>query len=137
MRLPRKCFCYASVFLSFPFALGRTLFSRTAVLFCLPHLRGDTTPLSFFLLFKLFLCPFRFSQGGCRYFPRSEITALVGGPGNMAVYRHILVIPPTAKVLPSINENRLPPKHYRRIALQPKKFRHILVLALPPKRYQP
>ena len=28
-------------------------------------------------------------QGGRRYFSRREITALVGGPGNMAVYRHI------------------------------------------------
>ena len=33
------------------------------------------------------------NQGGCRYFSRREITALVGGPGNMAVYRHSLVIP--------------------------------------------
>ena len=43
-------------------------------------------------------------QGGRRYFSRREIAALVGGPGNMAVYRHILVIPPTAKVLPPKNE---------------------------------
>ena len=65
------------------------------------------------------------NQGGRRCFSRREITALVGGPGNMAVYRHILVIPPTAKVLPP--KNRLPPKQYRRIALPPKKSRHILV----------
>ena len=48
-------------------------------------------------------------QCGRRYLYRREITALVGGPGNMAVYRHILVIPATAKVLPPKNENRLPP----------------------------
>ena len=66
-----------------------------------------------------------FFEGGRRCFSRREITALVGGPGNMAVYRHILVIPPTAKVLPP--KNRLPPKQYRRIALPPKKSRHILV----------
>ena len=45
-----------------------------------------------------------FFQSGRRYFSRREITALVGGPGNMAVYHHILVIPPTAKVLPWKNE---------------------------------
>ena len=38
-------------------------------------------------------------QGGRRYFSRRETTTLVGGPGNMAVYRHILVIPPTAKIV--------------------------------------
>ena len=43
-------------------------------------------------------------QSGRRYFPRREITALVGSPGNMAVYRHIFVVPPTAKVSPSKNE---------------------------------
>ena len=44
-----KMLCCASVFLSFPFALGRTLFSGTAVLFCLPHLRAaGTTLLSLF-----------------------------------------------------------------------------------------
>ena len=46
---------------------SRALFSRTAVLFCLPHLRGGTTPpillfhFFFFLFFELFLRPFRFS----------------------------------------------------------------------------
>ena len=40
-------------------------------------------------------------QGGRRYFSRGEITALVGGPGK---YRHIFLIPPTAKVLPPKNE---------------------------------
>ena len=73
LRLPRtaasspKMFCCASVFLSFSFGLGRTLFSRT-VLFCLPHLRGCTTPFSlccishiYIYIFQLFLCPFRFS----------------------------------------------------------------------------
>ena len=29
---------------------------------------------------------------------------MVGGPRNMAVYRHILVVPPTAKVLPPKND---------------------------------
>ena len=57
-----------------------------------------------------------FWQGGRRYFSRREITALVGGPGNMAVYRHILVIPPTVKVLLPKNEKTptaeaLPPKN--------------------------
>ena len=42
-------------------------------------------------------------QGGRWYFSRREITARVGGPGNMAVYRHILVMPPTAKVVTVIN----------------------------------
>ena len=42
-------------------------------------------------------------------------------PGNMAVYRHILVIPPTAKSrYRRKTKNRLPPKHYRRIAFPPK-----------------
>ena len=45
-----------------------------------------------------------FFEGGRRCFSRREITALVGGPGNTAVYRHILVIPPTAKLLPPKNE---------------------------------
>ena len=48
-----------------------------------------------------FVC---FFQGGRRDFSRREITALVGSPGNMAVYRHLLVIPPTAKVLTPKNE---------------------------------
>ena len=39
------------------------------------------------------------NQVGRRYFSRHEITALVGGPGNMAVYRHSLEIPPTAKAV--------------------------------------
>ena len=55
------------------------------------------------------------NQGGRRYFSRREITAPVGGPGNMAVYRHVLVLPSTAKVLPPKNKKkRLPPEHYRR-----------------------
>ena len=38
------------------------LFSRTAVLFCLPHLRGGMTTLSLFILFfHMFLYPFRSS----------------------------------------------------------------------------
>ena len=40
-----------------------------------------------------------FLHGGRRYFSRREIIALVGGPGNVAVYRHILVISSTAKVV--------------------------------------
>ena len=47
-----------------------------------------------------------FFQGGRLDFSRREVTALVGGPGNMAVYRipfrHILVLP-------------LPPKKYRQL----------------------
>ena len=39
------------------------------------------------------------NQGGRRCFSRREITALAGGPGNVVVSRHILVIPPTAKVV--------------------------------------
>ena len=76
------------------------------------------------------------NQVGRRYFSRHEITALVSGPGNMAVYRHILVIPPTAKVLPPKNEKSPTAKNYRRITLPPKKYRHILVLTLPPKNYR-
>ena len=61
---PGDVFFCALVFLSFPSAFGRTLFSRTAVLFCLPRLRGGTTLLSFFFfsfLFFLFRCLFRSS----------------------------------------------------------------------------
>ena len=60
LRLPRRCFCCAPVFLSFPFALGRALFSRADVLFCLPHLRGGTTPhsLFYFIFFSFFLSCF-------------------------------------------------------------------------------
>ena len=61
-------------------------------------------------------------QDGRRYFSRREITAMVGGPGNMAIYRHILVISPTAKVLPPKNEQ--PPTAK---TLPPKKYRHLLV----------
>ena len=43
-------------------------------------------------------------HGGRRYFSRREISALVGGPGDMAVNRHILEIPPTATGLPLKNE---------------------------------
>ena len=51
LRRPRRCFCCASVFLSFPFALGRILLIKCCiVLFCLSHLRGGTTPLFHFLL---------------------------------------------------------------------------------------
>ena len=70
-------------------------------------------------------------QGGRRYFSRREITALVGGPGNMEVYRHILVIPPTAKVVTA--EKR---KTAYRKAFPPKKYHHILVLPLPRKTYR-
>ena len=53
-------------------------------------------------------------------FSSREITALVGGPGNMAVYRHILVIPPTAKVVTagkrqtSYHQNSTAVLHYHR-----------------------
>ena len=71
------------------------------------------------------------NQGGRRYFSRREITALVGGPGNMAVEvnRHILVITPTAKVLPPKNEKLRTAKTYRRIALRPKKCPHTFVFS--------
>ena len=69
-------------------------------------------------------------QGGRWYFPPREITALVGGPGNMAVYHHILVIPPTAIVVTAENRKTA----YRRIALPPTKCRHVLVLPLLPKK---
>ena len=48
-----RCFCCTSGFLSFPFDLGRTLFSRH-VRFRLQHLRGGTTPpnLFYFILFE-------------------------------------------------------------------------------------
>ena len=36
-------------------------------------------------------------RGGRRYFARGEITALVGDPGDLAVYRYVLVIPATIK----------------------------------------
>ena len=53
-------------------------------------------------------------------FFRREITALVGGPGNMAVYRHILVIPPTVKIVTAekrrtaYRQNIAAVLHYRR-----------------------
>ena len=47
---------------------------------------------------RLLLC-IHYLKGGRRYFPRREITALVGGPGNMAVNRHVLVLTSTTKVV--------------------------------------
>ena len=76
-------------------------------------------------------------QGGRRYFSRREITALVGGPGNMAAYRHILVIPPTAKVVTvekrktAYHQNITSVLHYRR-----KNTAIYFVLPLPPKKYR-
>ena len=76
-------------------------------------------------------------QGGRRYFSRREITALVGGPGNMVVYRHILVIPPTAKVVTvekrktAYHQNITSVLHYRR-----KNTAIYFVLPLPPKKYR-
>ena len=67
-------------------------------------------------------------------FFRREITALVGGPGNIAVYRHILVIPPNRYRRKT--KNRLTPKHYRRIALPTKKYRHISVCRFRQSRYR-
>ena len=72
-------------------------------------------------------------QGGHRYFPRREISALVSAPGNMAVYHHILVIPPTAKVLPPKNEKQPNAKILPPYCITAEKYRHILVLPLPPK----
>ena len=73
------------------------------------------------------------NQGGRRYFCRREITALVGGPGNTAVYRHISVVPPTAKVVTA--EKRKPPtaNTVPPYCITAEKYRHILILPLPPK----
>ena len=97
----------------------------------------------------------RIFQGGRRYFSRRQIIALVGGPGNMAVYRHILVIPPAAKVLPPKNEKTptaktLPPygitaekiSPYFRFTASAKKVPPTLdtvkkyQLSIPPKEYR-
>ena len=82
----------------------------------------------------------RKNQGGRRYFSRREITALVGGPGNMAIYRQTSKCFGNTAYRQSVTvekRNCLQPKHYRRIALlTPKKYRHILVLPLPPKKYR-
>ena len=67
-------------------------------------------------------------------FSRREITALVGGPGN--VNRHILAIQPIAKVLPSKNEKPPTAKTLRPYCITAKKYRHILVLPFPPKNYR-
>ena len=97
-------------------------------------------------------------QGGRWYFPPREITALVGGPGNMAVYHHILVIPPTAvlhyrrqnaamfwfyhfcqKKTPNLDTAKtyrqlsIPPKDYRQLSIPPKRYRQHWI---PPKRYR-
>ena len=72
-----------------------------------------------------------FFQGGRRYFSRREITALVGGLGNMAVYRHIFGN--TAYHQSVTAENEKPPTAK---TLPPKNYRHILVLPLPPKKYR-
>ena len=72
-----------------------------------------------------------FIQGGRRYFSRRKITALEGGPGNMAVYHHILVTPPTAKVV-TAKKRKLPTAK----TIPPKKDRHISVLPLPSKEYR-
>ena len=45
-------------------------------------------------------------RGDRPYFARRESTAPVGGPGNIADYRDILVIPPIAKVV--VAEKRKP-----------------------------
>ena len=73
-------------------------------------------------------------HNGRRYFSRREINALVSGPDNMAVYCHILVIPPTGnKVLPPKNEKPPPAKTLPPYCITAEKYRHILVLPLPPK----
>ena len=59
-------------------------------------------------------------QGGYRFFPLREITALVSGPNNMEEHRYIFVIPPTVKCLPPKIEKPPTAKTYRHIALLPK-----------------
>ena len=45
------------------------------------------------------------------------------GPGNSAVYRHIVQVPLTAEVVTAKNRNyHIPPEKYRRIALPSKKY---------------
>ena len=51
---------------------------------------------------------------------------MVGGPGNVAVYLHILVIPPTAKVLPPKNEKPPTAKTLPPYCITAEKYRHIL-----------
>ena len=77
-----------------------------------------------------------FFQSGRRYFSRREITALVGGPVNIAVYRHILVIPPTAKVLPPKNEKPPTAKTLPPCCITAEKIPLNLVSPLPLKKYQ-
>ena len=59
LRLSQRCFRCASVFLSFPLALGRTLL----VLFCLSHLRGehDTSIIYLFYCVTCFFVSFDLS----------------------------------------------------------------------------
>ena len=70
---------------------------------------------------------FRIARVVVDIFPAVKLPPWWAVPVIWRFYRHILVIPPTANVLPPKNENRPPPKHYHRIALPPKKYRHILV----------
>ena len=96
---------------------NRQLFVTTGrisskLLFDVGHLCRDSV--------SLLLC-IHYLKGDRRYFSRHEIAALVGGPGNMAVYRHVLVISSTTKQSRYRRraKNRLPPNitavlHYRR-----------------------
>ena len=58
LRLPRRCFCWASVFLSFPFPLGRILFVQCVVVLVLfsfvCHISGGARHLFFIFCFVLF-----------------------------------------------------------------------------------
>lgn len=50
-------------------------------------------------------------NGGVRYIPRHEITALVGGNGILGDYHHILACPPTVKVVATERrQTAYPPK---------------------------
>ena len=63
-------FCCASVFLPFPFALGRTLFVCCVVSFCLSHLRGWHDTFFYFSLFIYLLYCFT-----CFFVSRSSLSS--------------------------------------------------------------
>ena len=58
LRVPRRCFCCASMFLSFPFRLGRVLFTYVVELFrfvtYLAWGARDPSPFLLLLFFKIF-----------------------------------------------------------------------------------
>ena len=83
-----------AVVLSFPFAIGRTLFSRTAVLFCLPHLRGGTTPLSYSISFYFFLLFSVFSLSRSFFSLSTHWIASICMPYlSYPVRRHVIPLP--------------------------------------------